>query len=75
MNLKRGRRLFWSLSGRVHRHLYRDPVALVYLDAAERLGAQLRWKEQQQQIRAERRAALDQAGAAALSRQPAAIVV
>ena len=57
MNLKRGQRRFWALSALVHRYLYRDPVALVYLEAVERLGAQLRWKQEQQNARKDRREA------------------
>lgn len=58
MNYKRARRRFWALSALVHRYLYRDPIALEYLKAAEQAGPQIRWKQEQHHLRAERRAAL-----------------
>lgn len=59
MNYKRARRRYWALSALVYRYLYRDPIALEYLRAAEQTAAQIRWKKAQHYIRAERRAALD----------------
>jgi hypothetical protein len=57
MNYKRAYRRAWALSALVHRYLSRDPIALEYLKVLEQSMAQIRWKDQQHYLRADRRQA------------------
>lgn len=73
MNLRRLNRRLSAILSRTYRALYRDPAALALVLEAERLGAQLRYRQQQHFARLDRRdnggLVLDAAG------RPVAVVV
>lgn len=55
MNLKRINRRLSATIRRAYRTLYKDPAALALVGESERLGAQLRYRQQQHFARLDRR--------------------